>query len=118
MTSRPSFDPLELLRIAESLAERDSSEASLRTAVNRTYYGVMLAVREELGVVGARYSHDRIIHALRRRDRHAGEQLRQLKELRVIADYDLVIQDPLRTDWRYNYRLARAFADFILGRIA
>ena len=118
MTSRPSFNPLELLGVAESIAERDSSEASLRTAVNRTYYGVMLAVREELGVAGGRHSHIRIIQALRERDRRAGDQLRRLMHLRVLADYDLDVQDPLRTDWRYNYRLARSFADFILGRMA
>ena len=32
------FTPLDFLRPAEFLAERDSSEADLRTAVSRTYY--------------------------------------------------------------------------------
>ena len=32
------FNPLDFLRSAEFLAERDPSEAGLRTAVGRTYY--------------------------------------------------------------------------------
>ena len=32
------FNPLDFLRTAEFLAERDPSEAGLRTAVSRTYY--------------------------------------------------------------------------------
>ena len=35
---RQKFTPLDFLRTAEFLAERDSSEAGLRTAVSRTYY--------------------------------------------------------------------------------
>ena len=35
---RQKFNPLDFLRTAEFLAERDSSEAGLRTAVSRTYY--------------------------------------------------------------------------------
>ena len=117
MISQPSFDPLDLLRVAEFLAERDSSEASLRTAVSRTYYGVMLNARETFGVVGGRHSHNRIIQALRRRDRYAGDQLHQLKDLRVLADYDLDVRDPLRTNWRRNYRLAQSFADLAINRL-
>ena len=117
MTSQRSFDPLDLLRVAEFLAERDSSEASLRTAVSRTYYGVMLSARETFGVVGGRHSHNRIIQALRRRDRYAGDQLHQLKDLRVLADYELEVQDPLRTNWRRNYRMARSFADSVINRL-
>lgn len=117
MTSQPSFDPLDLLRVAEFLAERDSSEASFRTAVSRTYYGVLLSARETFGVVGGRHSHNRIIQALRRRDRHAGDQLHQLKDLRVLADYDLDVRDPLRANWRRNYRMARSFADLVIIRL-
>ena len=117
MTSQPSFDPLDLLRVAEFLAERDSSEASLRTAVSRTYYGVLLAVTDSLGVSRGRSIHARAIGALRRRDQYAGEQLRSLMNLRVLADYDLDVRDPLRTNWRRNYRLARSFADLVIIRL-
>ena len=112
------FDPLDFLRTAEFLAERDSSEAGLRTAVSRTYYAVMLAVVGSLGVASGRGIHNRAINELLKYDRPAGLQLRKLMNLRVLADYDLDVQDPLRTDWRHNYQLARAFAAFVLGRIA
>jgi hypothetical protein len=37
--------------------------------------------------------------------------------LRVLADYDLEVQDPLRNDWQRNYQMARRLADFVLGRL-
>ena len=117
MTSQPSFDPLDPLRVAEFLVERDSSEASLRTAVSRTYYGVLLAVTDSLGVSRGRNIHSRAIGALRRRDQYAGERLRRLMLLRILADYELEVQDPLRTNWRRNYRLARSFADLVIIRL-
>ena len=117
MTSQPSFDPLDLLRVAEFLAERDSSEASLRTAVSRTYYGVLLAVTDSLGVSRGRSIHSRAIGEMLKRDRQAGLRLRSLMLLRILADYELEVQDPLRTNWRRNYRLARSFADSVINRL-
>ena len=117
MTSQPSFDPLDLLRVAEFLAERDPSEASLRTAVSRTYYGVLLAVTDSFGVARGRNIHTRAIGELGRRDQYAGERLRRLTLLRILADYELEVQDPLRTNWRLNYRLARSFADLVIIRL-
>ena len=112
------FTPLDFLRTAEFLAERDSSEADLRTAVGRTYYAVLLTAADSLGVAAGQHIHTRAIGELLKYDREAGLQLRQLKNLREIAVYDLDVQDPLRTDWRHNYQLARAVAAFVLGRIA
>lgn len=113
-----NFNPLDFLQTAEFLAERDSSEAGLRTAVSRTYYAVLLTAVDSLGVASGRGIHNRAISELTRYDQPAGRQLRELMRLRVLADYDLDVQDPLRTDWRRNYRMARAFAAFVLGRIA
>ena len=111
------FDPTELVRIAEFLAERDSSEASFRTAVNRTYYAALLASRQFLGVTGSRHIHSRVIGALRRYDQSAGTQLRRLESLRAIADYDIEVQDSLRRDWQQNYRFARRLAQSVLERL-
>ena len=116
MTSQ-LFDPKELIRIAEFLAERDSSEASFRTAVNRTYYAALLASRQFLGVTGSRHIHSRVIGELRRYDQSAGTQLRRLESLRALADYDIEVQDPLRRDWRRNYQFARRLAQSVLGRL-
>ena len=112
------FNPLDFLRTAEFLAERDPSEAGLRTAVSRTYYAVLLTAVDSLGVASGQGIHNRAIGELLKYDRRAGLQLRKLMNLRVRADYDLDVQDPLRTDWRRNYQMARAFAAFVLGRIA
>ena len=117
MTSRHSFDPLDLLRVAEFLAERDSSEASLRTAVSRTYYAVLLAVSDELGVARGRNIHSRAIGELERRDQHAGDQLRRLMQLRVLADYFLDIRDPFRANWQWNYQMARRHANLVVNRL-
>lgn len=117
MTSRHSFDPLDLLRVAEFLAERDSSEASLRTAVSRTYYAVLLAVSDELGVERGRNIHSRAIGELERRDQYAGSQLQRLMVLRILADYELEVQDPYRTNWRRNYQMARGYANSVVNTL-
>lgn len=44
-------------------------------------------------------------------------ELDTLRELRVIADYELEVEDPLRRDWQWNYRMARQLAGFILARV-
>ena len=115
MTSRHSFDPLDLLRVAEFLAEHDLSEASLRTAVSRTYYAVLLAVSDELGVARGRNIHSRAIGELERRDQRAGDQLQRLMRLRVLADYYLDIRHPFRANWQWNYRLARSYANSVVN---
>ena len=117
MTSRRSFDPLDLLRVADFLAEHDSSEASLRTAVSRTYYAVLLAVTDELDVERGRNIHSRAIGEMLRHDRQAGLRLHRLKDLRILADYELEVQDPLRMNWRRNYQLARSFANLVVNSL-
>ena len=112
------FDPVEFVRIAELIAETDSSEAGLRTAVGRLYYAAMLTVRDALNVPGGRRVHGRVIGQLSGRDTIAARHLRRLERLRILADYDMNIQDPLRSDWRRNYDTARSLVTFILRRIA
>ena len=96
---------------------RHMSEASLRTAVGRVYYVAFLSAREFLGVSGRTRIHQRVIGELRARDRIAAHQLETLRGIRVVADYDLQVQDPLRNDWQRNYHLARRLAQFVLGRL-
>ena len=112
-----SFNPEEFRRIASLLVLNDSSEASLRTAINRLYYAAFLATRDALGVSGSRTIHGRVSGELRRYDRLAGERLERLFELRRLADYVLDVADPLRTDWQRNYQMARRLANFVLERL-
>ena len=117
MVVSQQFDPLEFLRVADSLVDGDSSEATLRTAVGRVYFAVFLVTREAFDIQGRSHIHGSVIGALRRYDRHASRQLERLMELRALADYDLQVQDPLRNDWQRNYQLARRLAQFVLGRL-
>ena len=112
-----AFDPQEFLRVADSLVSQDTSEASLRTAVGRIYYAVFLTARETLGVRGRSHIHGRVIGELRRRDRYAGGQLERLEGLRVVADYQLGVQNPFEDDWQRNYQMARRLANFVLERL-
>ena len=118
MVISDSFDPLEFLRVAESLAAGDASEANLRTAVSRTYYAVFLVIRERFGVEGKRNIHGRVIGAVYAYDKAAGERLQKLEALRALADYRLRDLDTLDRNWQDNYRKAHRFADFILQRLA
>ena len=118
MVTSDSFDPLELLRVAESLADGDPSEADLRTAVSRNYYAVFLMAREKFRVAGKRNIHGRVIGAVYIYDRMAGERLQKLEALRILADYRLQDLDTLDRNWRDNYRKARNFASFILDRLS
>ena len=81
------------------------------------YYAAFLSAREFLGVTGRSRIHQRVIGELRTHDRIAANQLETLRSIRVVADYDLQVQDPLRNDWQRNYQFARRLAQFILERL-
>ena len=108
---------MEFVRVADLLASRHTSEASLRTGVDRLYYAAFLSAREFLGVSGRTRIHQRVIGELRTHDRMAAQQLETLRNIRVVADYDLDVQDPLRRDWQRNYQMARRLANFVLERL-
>ena len=118
MVTPDSFDPLRFLRVAESLAGNDATEADLRTAVSRTYYAIFLAAREKFQVEGKRNIHGRVVGVLRVYNKDAGLQLKKLMDLRVLADYHLEIRNSSDQNWRDNYRKARRFAEFILERLS
>jgi uncharacterized protein (UPF0332 family) len=92
-----TFDPLQLLRLAEQMEITD--EAHARTAVNRAYYGVFLRARDGLRTTGLLTReapgqvHGEVIAALRLNRRHAAAtQLRDLREARERADYETTIE--------------------------
>ena len=85
--------------------------------MSRTYYAVFLTAREKFQVEGRRNIHGRVTGVLRIYDKDAGDQLRKLEILRILADYRLVIQNSSDRNWRDNYRKAHRFAAFILDRL-
>ena len=100
-----STTPLDLLRLARDLAGR-ADEAALRSATSRAYYAAHHqcdALCTQVGISLARYrwtrKHEEIIDALERYTysdanrqqelRTVGTLLRQCRDLRNRADYDL-----------------------------
>ena len=113
------LDPRAFLDLATSLTDAIAAdEATLRTAVGRAYYSVFLQARDILGIGGRRNIHQRVIIALKRQDPAAGTQLEKLASLRGMADYEMIVADPLLRDWQVNWRQARSFAEHIAGRLS
>lgn len=113
------FDPLAFLRVARELALPEGEEAKLRTAVGRTYYALFLIARERTGTRGRKNVHQRVINALRRRRayRSTADQLDALRRLRVVADYQLLPENPADRDWTRNWSRAQALVDRVLPRL-
>ena len=107
---------MDFLRLGESLAQNELSEAGLRSAVSRVYYAVFHTVRVTLRVQGRRNIHNRVIDELTGYDWLAGIELDALRDLRNTADYRLDVDLPM-ADWDRNYRNARQSANYVLERL-
>lgn len=88
--------PLDYVEVARALVEGPRTEAALRTAVSRAYFGAFLLVREALvvkGVLparrGVRDALD-LVATLRARPgyRLLGDMVDELRLLRAHADFD------------------------------
>lgn len=113
------FAPRDFFTIAQTVvSDYPDSEAALRTGVGRAYYATFLEAREKLRIrVQTGKVHQAVIGALKKADRFAGDQLDKLEELRGIADYDLNVRDPLRSNWSDNWTVAESYAIYVLRRI-
>ncbi|MDP2726108.1 MAG: hypothetical protein Q8P59_01060 [Dehalococcoidia bacterium] len=131
--SASASKPVDFFHLAaQTVRDNGSSEAALRTAISRAYYAVLLATRDKLfGPDGLRLtgpirkqlgkkfgvktkrnpgSHDLIIFAITDVEKTAtlnpltlSQQLGQLKEARVHADYHFAednLEDIPKADWR------------------
>jgi len=94
------FNPSDFLSFAQSLSTAKASEAQLRTCVGRAYYAAFLTARgrpkveAEVRALPRRIRkrsgfHGRVIVAVRKIDSGMGNQLDDLRKLRVVADYEL-----------------------------
>lgn len=92
-----SIDYQDVIDIAEELAGRTDSEAALRAAVGRYYYGTLLMVRQTLVPrPSRRRGHEQASSMLGRRTKQSlGRAYQELYELRLDADYE-----PEVGDWR------------------
>ena len=106
-TSQP-FDPEEFFRFSATITrDPTADEARLRSAISRAYHATHLIARDRLFGLDARLfsksvkkairrkiagdvgSHALIIFAVSEKSKTVGQQLGQLKDARVIADYKL-----------------------------
>lgn len=98
------FNWLSYLDVSESLM-LGGSEAHLRSAVSRAYYGVFGEIRSKLEGQGIRFRreniHHKVINWLRDQPKDSvvqiGVELDRLRVERNHADYDAI---PPFTDWR------------------
>lgn len=121
------FDPLKFFNLSEKLAET-SSEENLRTAVGRAYYALYLYAISRPSVQMAMLNHPKEATAhtkkmgvheyalwilgrvLRRKS--ISSKLRELKELRVCADYQMQTEFH-RSNWSQNWNSARSLAEWL-----
>ena len=112
-----TFDPLKLLGLCKSLSKGVSnvdSETIARTIISRAYYSAFLHAREYLRANfnihfrGTGDDHTIVESQLMRKvDRHLGSVIRNLRENRNAADYDLNNPAWCKTGRRYlsfNYQ--------------
>ena len=113
----------QFLKIAKRLNLRDCkhlpNEALRRTIVNRTYYGVLHAIAEELEKMGkfkrkreTPKIHSIVIGRLKSICPFAGDLLEKLHELRKKADYDLDL--PFRKE---DLKTSQFLAELILKEV-
>src|ERR1700676_3794517 len=97
--SSAKFDPVEFYRQALRWNSRNSSEVTSRSVASRAYYGAFLPTRESLSaqertsIGSSGDTHRNLVDCVMRRGDAAsigiGNDLRDLRRLRNMADYDL-----------------------------
>ena len=99
------FDPVELLRIARSLAANTNDEAALRVAVGRAYYALFLTARERLNVKSKKGEsvHVKVVAAVKGENLALGERLDKLRRLRSSADYNLTSSNSGAIQWQQHW---------------
>ena len=131
MTASPSvsagrsipFDPKRFYQQAKRMA-RSNNEASLRTAVGRAYYAMYLIAHSRPSVLAQMQItpfprngglHEHLANAITGMPglNATGNQLKDLKRLRHIADYKMNPPQP-DANWSNNWQIAKTLADALL----
>lgn len=112
------FNPLDFLKLARDLAT-NPDDAKLRAAVNRAYYALFLIARDKAGITGPQDVHKRTVTAVKQRTNYlaTGNDLDQLRILRIEADYCLIPSKPLYNDWVANWTKAEQIIHRVLPKL-
>lgn len=116
--TRP-LDPLEFLELARELGGRPD-EAALRAAAGRAYYALFLLARERLGIALTTADvHSHVARLLRGQPGcwKVASDLRALRALRNVADYQLMPDDPDDRDWSENWARAQRIVRRVLPKL-
>ena len=108
------IDPWTVVDLGREIGNAYDTEVGKRSAVSRIYYGVFLEVRERFPVrTRERRVHQAVSASLARATKKQfGDQLKDLRELRESADYELDA-----SDWDRNLLRANRLADQIGGEL-
>jgi len=90
LSPNAKFNAIEFYIFASQLYTQYSNEAAYRTIVGRSYYAAFSCAKDYSQIVNSSGSiHNEIIQYFKVRDRKVWNFLKDLKELRRIADYEL-----------------------------
>ena len=118
------FDPLEFYNLAKTLAQIQT-ECCFRTAIGRSYYAMYLFASERKQVVSKKSLNPRQQHIGEHQyltmildmipgQRNIASQLRKLKRLRTVADYEMLPANTSYQNWVNNWNNAEILVGHIL----
>lgn len=95
-----TFDPKDFFELAKQLFDdlKYNEDARYRTSISRAYYAAHLVCKKKLEDIGVSFPiekdermgriHELVIYTLKRKNRHIGEMLSNLRQKRNWADYN------------------------------
>ncbi len=85
-----NFNPVEFYRFSGVLYQDNTGEVIYRVIVGRAYYSAFLCARESAGIGNSGADvHKKVIEYFKSKNRTISNQLKELKDLRHLADYEL-----------------------------
>ncbi|NOQ35504.1 MAG: HEPN domain-containing protein [Methylococcaceae bacterium] len=109
MSSLPNdnFNPVEFYVFAGKLYIQSTNEATYRTVIGRAYYAVHLCAKDYTKIINSSGSvHEEVIKYFKTRNKRVFRQIKDLKDLRNKADYNL-IESIQKRDAGESLRLAK-----------